>query len=197
MTPRIYLGRSGLRLERVNYFDAVSLTANPNGFVTGRAVAGWHIQREQIRATVEMANRREEVGIVTGNFDALVVPKSTEEHQRSVGWARAMAEDLLGALKAVEARTLWMTHFMWPKLSATMVRHILGIIDTLAKPSENSTLENVLIDVPIRSVSHRGSLRREFDDVGWELEEQTRFLMEPLYRIRTAQSEEGPTLDRL
>ena len=183
MTPCIYIGESGLRLERAVDFDAVSMTANFDGFVTGRAVAGRHSYPDKIKKAGVKANRRDEVGIVTGNFNALVVPKSRFEEQHSADWAERIAEDLLGALNAVEAQTLWMTHFLYPTLSSTGISHILGILDAFSGTPEDSVLEKVLIDVPGDAVKTDANLREALEDAGWQLAPETPFLMEPLYRL--------------
>lgn len=180
----LHLGESGLKFERASDFDAVSLTANFDGFVIGRSVAERHSHPERVREAGQRANEIDEVGVVPGNFNALVVPKSHLEEQRTVEWARELAADLLEALAAIEAKALWMTHFIYPHLPSAAIPHICGILDVFSVANDEAlALEKVLIDVNQNALEPGAELRNKLENAGYRLEPDAQFFLESSYRL--------------
>ena len=188
--PDIYLGNSRLSTAGVEDFDAVSLTANFGGFMSGRAMASRHSRTEEVKRAGALANELDEVGIVPGNFYALVVPKCRFEEQQTKDWAAEVARDLLAALAEIQAKTLWMTHFQHFGQSLTAIKHLVGILDVFSQAGSSDdyepglVLQKVLIGVPDRELMEGSRLRAAVAEAGWELEEETLFIMEKAYRLR-------------
>jgi hypothetical protein len=128
--------------------DAISATANTDGFTVLNAVArfyGWNYN--DINRAAEEANRRGQVAVLRRDRPNLfIVPRTKPSDQASIG---ALVDDLLKALDATHARQLQFTHFGFTnrvKFEWELETFLTRLLATSLSPK----LEGVCIDIDRR-----------------------------------------------
>jgi hypothetical protein len=128
--------------------DAISATANTDGFTVLNAIArfyGWNYN--DINRAAEEANRRGQVAVLRRDRPNLfIVPRTKPSDQASIG---ALVDDLLKALDATRARQLQFTHFGFTnrvKFEWELENFLTKLLESALAPE----LERVCIDIDRR-----------------------------------------------
>ena len=128
--------------------DAISATANTNGFTVLNAIARFYrLNQNDIHRAAQEANRRGQVAVLRqGRPNLFIVPRTTPSDQASIG---ELVDDLLKALNATHARQLQFTHFGFTnrvKFDWELDTFLTGLLVKTLAPS----LERVCIDIDRR-----------------------------------------------
>jgi len=169
--------------------DAISATANANGFTPLTAIArtyGW--QRDQLEAASAQCNQRQEVAVITAlSPNLLLVPRTHGEDGRlpNVG---NLISDLLTAVNHLNIRSLHFTHFgfvqgRFPEMEArTILNALLGSL-------HQSSLDVLYWDIDRRVLNDmiklysRGSIRYQLKPTGPEIYMAPKFTWQPVAEV--------------
>lgn len=134
--------------NKINFSDAISATANTNGFTPLLAIArAYDLDRDSIKKAAEICNIKQEICVFhSGNKQPtlFLVPRT-----RGNGDTRTLAIDLIRAIEKEKIANFHFTHYGFIQ-NKFPIDEFLIAIDVILNYDKNINFENIIVDIDSR-----------------------------------------------